>query len=169
MALRRTFREMAYRPARRDRAFRKALLTEAVHAYPGGDQATGNAVLRDVINATVGFEPLAAELRKPAKSLHRTLGPGGNPGTANFFAVLQVLQKRAGVKLTLKAAQDPRPPVRCECCSICAREMCGFSTTALNCCSALPVTVRTADVLGFMPGRLVPQVRVAVLASFIAS
>ena len=32
------------------------------------------------------------------------LGPGGNPSTANFFAVLQVLQKRAGVKLTVKAA-----------------------------------------------------------------
>jgi hypothetical protein len=32
------------------------------------------------------------------------LGPGGNPSTANFFAILRVLQKRAGVKLTVKAA-----------------------------------------------------------------
>jgi hypothetical protein len=104
MALTRAFRETVYQRAQRDRAFRKALLTEAVNAYLSGDEATGKTVLRDVINATVGFEPLAAELGKPGKSLHRMLGPKGNPSTANFFAILQVLQKRAGVKLTVKAA-----------------------------------------------------------------
>ena len=81
-----------------------ALLTEAVNAYLTGDEATGKAVLRDMINATVGFEPLAAELGKPSKSLHRMFGPNGNPNTANFFAVLLVLQRRAGIKLTVKAA-----------------------------------------------------------------
>ncbi len=104
MALTRSFRETVYLRAQRDAAFRKALLTEAVNAYLGGDESTGKAVLRDVINATVGFEPLATELGKPAKSLHRMLGPAGNPSTATFFAILQVLQKRAGVKLTVKAA-----------------------------------------------------------------
>ncbi|MBI3680975.1 MAG: transcriptional regulator [Acidobacteria bacterium] len=84
MALTRSFRETVYKRAQQDGAFRKALLTEAVNAYLGGDEATGKAVLRDVINATVG--------------------PRGNPSTANFFAILQVLQKRAGVKLTVKAA-----------------------------------------------------------------
>ena len=104
MALSRAFRETIYSRAQRDRGFRKALLTEAVNAYLGGDEATGKAVLRDVINATIGFEPLAAELGKPGKSLHRMLGPRGNPSTANFFAILQVLQKTNGVKLTVKAA-----------------------------------------------------------------
>ena len=56
------------------------------------DEATGKAVLRDVINATVGFEPLAVELGKPGKSLHRMLGPRGNPSTANFFAILPTLR-----------------------------------------------------------------------------
>ena len=37
------------------------------------------AVLCDLINATVGFEQLAADLQKPSKSLHRMLGPSGNP------------------------------------------------------------------------------------------
>jgi DNA-binding phage protein len=104
MGLTRTFRETVYVRAQRDRAFRNALLTEAVNAYLAGDEATGKAVLRDVINATVGFERLATELGKPGKSLHRMLGPQGNPSTANFFAILQVLQKRAGVRLTVKAA-----------------------------------------------------------------
>jgi DNA-binding phage protein len=104
MALTRTFRETVYSRAQRDGAFRKALLTEAVNAYLSGDEATGKAVLRDVVNATIGFEPLAAELGKTGKSLHRMLGPQGNPSTANFFAILQVLQKNTGVKLTVKAA-----------------------------------------------------------------
>jgi DNA-binding phage protein len=104
MALTRTFRETVYRRAQRDSAFRKALLTEAMNAYLAGDEATGRAVLRDAINATVGFEQVAEELQKPSKSLHRMLGPRGNPNTANFFAILRVLQKRVGVRLTVKAA-----------------------------------------------------------------
>ncbi len=104
MALTRAFRETVYERAQRDGAFRKALLTEAVNAYLAGDDATGKAALRDVINATVGFEPLATELGKSAKSLHRMLSARSNPGTANFFAILRVLQKRTRVKLTVKAA-----------------------------------------------------------------
>lgn len=42
----------------------------------------------------MGFERLSEEFQKPSKSLHRMLGPRGNPNTANFFAILQVLQKR---------------------------------------------------------------------------
>ena len=104
MALTKAFREMVYNRAQKDGAFRKALLTEAVNAYLGGDETMGKTVLRDVINATIGFEQLAADLRKPSKSLQRMLGPRGNPNTANFFAILQVLQKRVGVKLTVQAA-----------------------------------------------------------------
>ncbi|MBA3972743.1 MAG: transcriptional regulator [Candidatus Solibacter sp.] len=104
MALTKAFRETVYERAQRDGGFRKALLTEAMNAYLGGDEATGKAVLRDVINATIGFEQLAAALGKPSKSLHRMLGPKGNPNTANFFAILLVLQKTTGVKLTVKAA-----------------------------------------------------------------
>jgi DNA-binding phage protein len=104
MALTKEFRETVYRRAQRDARFRKALLTEAMNAYLSGDAATGKAILRDAIHATIGFEELATELAKSSKSLHRMLGPSGNPNTDNFFAILQVLQKRVGVKLTVKAA-----------------------------------------------------------------
>lgn len=103
MALTRAFRETVYQRAQRDSGFRKALLTEAVNAYLGGDEATGRAVLRDVVKCD-GFEQLTVELRKPGKSLHRMLGPRGNPNTANFVAILQVLQKKPGVRLTVKTA-----------------------------------------------------------------
>jgi DNA-binding phage protein len=104
MALTREFRETTYARAQRDAAFRKALLTEAVNAYLDGDEATGKAVLRDVINATIGFEELALAVGKPSKSLHRMLGPRGNPNTMNFFAILRVLQQRVGVRLRVRAA-----------------------------------------------------------------
>jgi DNA-binding phage protein len=104
LALTKAFRETVYSRAQKDGAFRKALLTEAVNAYLSGDEITGKMVLRDVINATIGFEQLAVDLRKSSKSLHRMLGPQGNPNTVNFFAILQVLQKRVGVRLTVRAA-----------------------------------------------------------------
>jgi len=88
MALTRAFRETIYRRAQRDAGYRKALLTEAVNAYLGGDMAAGKAALRDVINATIGFERLAAELQKPSKSLHRMLGAAATltwPTSSRFF------------------------------------------------------------------------------------
>lgn len=104
MALTREFRETVYSRAQRDGAYCKALLMEAVNAYLGGDEVTGKTVLREVVNATIGFEQLAADLRKPSKSLHRMLGPRGNPNTTNFFAILGALQKRVGVTLRVRAA-----------------------------------------------------------------
>ena len=32
------------------------------------------------------------------------LGPKGNPNTSNFLAILQAIQKRLGVRLTVRAA-----------------------------------------------------------------
>jgi DNA-binding phage protein len=104
MALTREFRETIRARVQRDPGFCKALLTEAVNAYLGGDEATGKAILRDVVNATIGFEKLAAAVMKQSKSLHRMLGPRGNPSAGNFFAILRVLQESIGVRLKVRAA-----------------------------------------------------------------
>ena len=64
MALTRRFQETIGARARRDPRFREALLTEAVNAYLGGDTAEGKAILRDLVNATIGFEGLAAQIRQ---------------------------------------------------------------------------------------------------------
>jgi hypothetical protein len=68
--------------------------------------ARSKAILRDLVNATVGFEALAAAVNEPAKSLHRKLAPPGNPSTENFFDIVCALQKKTRVKLcvTAKAA-----------------------------------------------------------------
>jgi DNA-binding phage protein len=104
MPLTREFRESIRARAERDPAFRKALFTEALNAYLTGEEATGKAVLKDLINATIGFEELARLVDKPSKSLYRMLGPNGNPNAANFFAIVRALQKKVGVRLTVRAA-----------------------------------------------------------------
>lgn len=104
MGLTKDFKTTTYARVQRDAAFRKALLTEAVNAYLSGEETIGKAVLRDFINATMGFEKLGALTGIPSKSLHRMLSPNRNPSTAHFFAVLRVLQAKAGVRLKVRAA-----------------------------------------------------------------
>ena len=99
MALTRDFKQTIAARARRDFRFREALFTEAISAYLAGNTAEGKAILRDLVNATVGFEGLAAEIHKPSKSLHRMLAPRGNPSTDNFFSIISALQKKTHMKL----------------------------------------------------------------------
>ena len=103
MALTRDFKETILARAQRDARFRQELFTEAINAYLAGDTVSGKAILRDLVNATIGFEGLAAAVKKPSKSLHRMLAPRGNPSTANFFEIVRALQKKTRVKLRVTA------------------------------------------------------------------
>ena len=103
MALTREFKATVAARAQRDARFLEALFTEAINAYLSGETTTGKAMLRDLVNATVGFEELATVLKKSSKSLHRMLAPRGNPSTENFFGIVNALQKKAHVKLRVTA------------------------------------------------------------------
>lgn len=104
MALTRDFKDTVRARVEADPAFRDALLTEAMNAFLGGDIATGKAVLRDYIKATVGFEGLAERTGKPSKSLMRMFSPAGNPAAENLFAVISTLQRASGVALEVRIA-----------------------------------------------------------------
>ena len=103
MALTKDFKVTIQARAQRDSAFRKALLQEGIECLLAGDIDTGKAVLRDYINATVGFDELSGVFGKSSKSLMRMFGPKGNPQAANLFAVIGYLQEREGVHLEVKA------------------------------------------------------------------
>lgn len=105
MPLTRSFKETVRARVEADPAFRDALLTEATEALLEGDLASGKAVLRDYINATVGFEALAEAVGTPPKSLMRMFGPKGNPSATNLFSVIGHLQKRSGVHLRVQAVR----------------------------------------------------------------
>ena len=100
----RSFKETVQARVARDPVFKAALLTEGVNALLEGDVATGKAVLRDYINATVGFEALAQVTGTPSKSLMRMFGPRGNPNASNLFAVIGCLQHASVVTLEVRAA-----------------------------------------------------------------
>lgn len=105
MVLTRDFKETIQARATRDPAFREALLKEGVEAMLSGDITTGAAVLRDYINATVGFETLSAETRIPSKSLMRMFGPKGNPNARNLLQVLGYLQQREGIRFEIRTSR----------------------------------------------------------------
>ena len=108
MALTKSFKDTVKARAERDPAFREALLAEAVELFLGGEVDMGKVVLRDYINATIGFERLAGEVGLPAKSLMRMFGPDGNPRASNLFTVLNHLQKTAGLHLEVAPGQSVR-------------------------------------------------------------
>jgi DNA-binding phage protein len=79
------------------------MLREAVDSLIGGELNVGKSILRDYVNATIGFEKLAKKVKIPPKSLMRMLGPSGNPQMSNLFAVIGALQVHAGVELHVAA------------------------------------------------------------------
>jgi DNA-binding phage protein len=108
MALTRDFKETILARVERDPRFRKELLREGVELMLAGDLATAKTILRDYINATVGFTKLADATHIPSKSLMRMLGPSGNPRAGNLFEVVSFLQRRERVRFHLKAVPAAR-------------------------------------------------------------
>ncbi len=101
MPLTHNFKQTIRARAQRDPDFRHALLREAVECIINGDLDTGKAVLRDYVNATVGFQDLEKQTQIPAKSLMRMLGPKGSPSAANLAGILSALQRTEGVRFEL--------------------------------------------------------------------
>ncbi|MFN7854343.1 MAG: DNA-binding protein, partial [Dolichospermum sp.] len=83
MALTRDFKETINARVEKDSQFTIALLDEAIFLFLNGEPETARLILRDIVNATVGFEQLAIETSKPSKSLHRMLSAKGNPTMDN--------------------------------------------------------------------------------------
>ena len=104
MALTRDFKETIQARVKRDPGFREALLREGIENFLAGDVETGKIILRDFINATVGFSKLSEVIRRSAKSLMRMLGPGGNPQARNLFEIVAYLQRAEGVRFEVRSA-----------------------------------------------------------------
>jgi hypothetical protein len=106
MGLTKDFRETVQARVRRDTAFRQGLLGDAIECLLAGDVALGKEILRDYINATVGFPKLAAHTKIHAKTLHQMFGPAGNPTARNLFEIVAYLQRAEGVSLQVRSARS---------------------------------------------------------------
>jgi len=105
MAITRKFRATIISRAESDAEFRREMLTEAVNELITGDLNAGKVMLRDYINATITFQVLAKKLKKSSKSIHRMLGPGGNPRAENILEIIKILQIHEHVTLHVKATR----------------------------------------------------------------
>jgi DNA-binding phage protein len=105
MALTRDSRRTVIERVQRDPEFARALLDEAATLFLNGEAQTVRLILRDLVNATVGFEGLARETGKPAKSLHRMLSENGNPGMDNLAAIFCAVRKKLGVDIEARAVE----------------------------------------------------------------
>ena len=104
MVLTRHFKETIQARLTRDPNFREELLKEGIDSLLSGDVGVAKAVLRDYINAAIGFPELGAQTGKSPKSLMRMFSSSGNPRTQNLFEVIGCLQRYEGVKFRVEFA-----------------------------------------------------------------
>lgn len=99
MALTRDFKDTVVARVQSDPAFAQALLDEAVTLFFNGEPDSAKLILRDLVNATVGFESLAKDIHKPTKSLHRMLSKSGNPTMSNISAIFATIKRALHVEI----------------------------------------------------------------------
>jgi DNA-binding phage protein len=105
MALTRNFKQTVVERVERDPEFAKALLDEAATLFLSGETETARLILRDLVNATLGFEQLATLTDKPSKSLHRMLSPKGNPSMDNLAAIFGAVRTSLKVGLEVRTVE----------------------------------------------------------------
>ena len=105
MALTRDFKQTVVERVQRDPAFAKALLDEAASLFLNGEPNTARLILRDLVNATVGFEALANATSKPSKSLHRMLSEKGNPSMDNLAAIFGAIRQDLKVGIQVQTVE----------------------------------------------------------------
>ena len=78
MALTRDFKETVAARVQNDPAFAQALLDEAITLFVNGEPQSAKLILRDLVNATVGFEALACQKgQQQGVCFHSDLHPSG--------------------------------------------------------------------------------------------
>ena len=99
MAITRDYKDTINERVSKEPAFTAALLDEAITLFLNGEPDVARLVLRDLVNATVGFEELALEVKKPSKSLHRMLSARGNPTMDNLTKIIGILRNNLGLDI----------------------------------------------------------------------
>ena len=78
------------------------LRKQAAEAFIAGDAATGKALMRDYINATIGFYQLGQAVAMDPKNLMRMFGPRGNSRLTNLPSVLCELTRREAIQFKVE-------------------------------------------------------------------
>jgi hypothetical protein len=101
MPLTKLFKDTVKARIERDPAFAAALFEEALSAFFEGDTALGKALLRDLVNSTIGF---AVALQSGAFAVTRFSLAGAKP------AIERALLEAANSKNRQTKPSTPKPP-----------------------------------------------------------
>ncbi len=104
MTLTRDYKQTVIRRVVKDEVFAKSMLDEALTLFLGGEPEVARLMLRELVNATVGFEELAVLTQKPSKSLHRMLSAKGNPSMDNLSMIFGALRDRLRVSIDVRVS-----------------------------------------------------------------
>ena len=118
MMLTRDFKVTIQERVLTDPEFRVGLLTQAAECLLNNEINVAKALLRDYVNATLGFKQLGALMGKKPQSLMRMLSDNGNPRLSNISELVSSLRKNEGIELHVRpekimsdSAQRERPKV----------------------------------------------------------
>ena len=103
MALTRDFKETVLERAKSDPEFRIGLLTEAAECLLNDETEVAKTLLRDYVNATLGFQELGKAVDKEPSSLMRMLSAKGNPSLTNMSKLLAAVRQHEGIELHVSA------------------------------------------------------------------
>ncbi len=109
MALTKDLKTTVNERVKGDSAFAAALLDEAIALFLNGEPETARLILRDLVNATVGFEELSIKTTKPSKSFHRMLSAKGNPTMDNLTSIFKVLRNSLYVNINVQTVPIKSP------------------------------------------------------------
>jgi DNA-binding phage protein len=99
MALTKDFKRTVQEIALKNSKFRKGLLVSSVNELLLGELGSAKILMKDYINATIGFISLAEKMGKNNKTLHKMFGNNGNPTAENLCAIFKILQEHEGIKI----------------------------------------------------------------------
>ena len=103
IGLTRPFIETVKARAAKDPKFRATMLAEASECFLNGEVGVAKTLLRDYVNATIGFQALAEAVDKKPQSLMRMLSKSGNPRADNLAELIASLQRHEGIELRVRA------------------------------------------------------------------
>lgn len=106
--LTRKFKDTVKARIEQDPEFRDELFREGVQCLLEGDLETGKSILRNFINATIGFQRLGKVTDTQPKSLMRMFSETGNPRAENLFKVLFRLQAENQISLSVHSRSVKR-------------------------------------------------------------
>lgn len=88
--------------AKKEWPIRQSLFCDALRAFFIGAEDEGKKLLRDVVNASIGFERLANATGLSSKSIHRMLTKNGNPTSHNLFLLIRTICIKEGFEVRIE-------------------------------------------------------------------